>query len=170
MSVVAWFALLLFCEASFTEDSSAKFTTRKRCRMIEKGGETSMPSRSTLLDEMIAATPGWRGETVARLREIIHAADPEIAEDVKWRRPGNPLGSATFEHAGIVCIAVILKERVRLSFWSGARLPDPDGRFNAQLKGTSRAIDFYEGDHLGGESLIALIRAGVALNLAKKKS
>ena len=126
-------------------------------------------SRSELVDEMIARTPDWRGEIVARLREIIHAADPDIAEDVKWRRPANPIGSATFEHAGIVCIVVILKERVRLGFWSGASLPDPDGRFNAQLKGTSRAIDFREGEELGEASLTALVRAGVAHNLEKVK-
>lgn len=126
-----------------------------------------MPPRSELIDEMIALTPDWRGDTVARLREIIHTADPDITEDVKWRRPANPIGSATFEHSGIVCIVVILKERVRLSFWSGASLPDPTGRFNAQLKGTSRAIDFREGEELGDESLIALVRAGVGHNLAK---
>ena len=124
-----------------------------------------MPSRS----ELIAKTPDWRGEIVARLREIIHSADPGIVEDVKWRRPANPIGSATFEHAGIVCIVVILKERVRLGFWSGACLPDTEGRFNAQLKGTSRAIDFREGEELGEASLIALVRAGVEYNLAKAK-
>lgn len=135
--------------------------------MIASRSEALMPSHSALVDEMIAKTPDWRGETVARLREIVHSADPDIAEDVKWRRPANPIGSATFEHAGIVCIVVILKERVRLSFWSGASLPDPEGRFNAQLKGTSRAIDFREGDELGEQSLISLVRAGVEFNLAK---
>lgn len=129
-----------------------------------------MPSRSELIDEMIAKTPDWRGETVARLRDVIHAADPEILEDVKWRRPANPIGSAVFEHGGIVCIVVILKERVRLGFWSGSELPDPGGRFNAQLAGKSRAIDFREGEDLGDDSLVALIRAAVELNLAKTES
>jgi hypothetical protein len=83
-----------------------------------------MPSRSELIDEMIAKTPGWRGETLARLREVIHIADPDIVEDVKWRRPANPIGSAVFEHNGIVCVVAILKERVRLGLWDGASLPD----------------------------------------------
>ena len=109
-----------------------------------------MPSRSELIDEMIAKTPDWRGRKLAMLREIVHAADPDITEDVKWRRPANPIGSAVFEHDGIVCVGVILKERVRLSFMEGASLPDPQGLFNAQLNGKSRAIDFYEGDDPGG--------------------
>jgi hypothetical protein len=128
-----------------------------------------MPARSKLVDEMIAQTPDWRAETLARLREIIHSADPEIAEDVKWRRPSNPLGSASFEHEGIVCVAVLLKERVRLSFFSGASLPDPHGLFNAQLNGKSRAIDFRQGDDLHAQALTALIRAAVDLNLSKVK-
>jgi hypothetical protein len=129
-----------------------------------------MPSRSELIDEMIAKTPAWRGETLARLREVIHIADPDIVEDVKWRRPANPIGSAVFEHNGIVCVVVILKERVRLGLWDGASLPDPHGLYNAQLEGNkSRAIDFYEGDDLRQGALTDLIHAGVELNLAKVK-
>jgi len=127
-----------------------------------------MPPRSELIDEMIAKTPDWRGETLAKLREVVHVADPDIVEDVRWRRPANPIGSAVFEHDGIVCIGVILKERVRLGFWEGASLPDPDGLYNAQLEGNkSRAIDFREGDDLREDALVTLIRAGVELNLAK---
>jgi hypothetical protein len=129
-----------------------------------------MPSRSELIDDMLAQTPGWRGKTLARLREIIHAADPDIVEDVKWRRPANPIGSAVFEHNGIVCIGVILKERVRLGFWEGASLPDPQRLYNAQLAGgKSRAIDFHKGDDLREGALTALIRAAVEHNLAKVK-
>jgi hypothetical protein len=128
-----------------------------------------MPSRSELIDDMITKTPGWRGETLARLREVVHGADPEIVEEVKWRRPSNPIGSAVFEHNGIVCIGVILKERVRLGFAQGASLPDPHGLYNAQLQGKSRAIDFYEGDDLRESALTDLIRAGVQHNLANVK-
>ena len=129
-----------------------------------------MPSRSGLIDEMIAKTPDWRGETLARLREIIHVADPDIHEDVKWRRPANPIGTAVFEHSGIVCIGVILKERVRLGFWDGASLPDPHGLYNAQLKGNkSRAIDVHEDDDLDEDAIAGLVRAGVEFNLAKAK-
>ena len=129
-----------------------------------------MGTRSELVDAMIAKTPDWRGDTLARLREIIHAADPEIVEDVKWIRPANPIGSAAFEHNGIVLVGVILKERVRLGFWDGACLPDPQGLYNAQLEGNkSRAIDFREGDDLREDALADLIRAGVQHNLAKEK-
>lgn len=129
-----------------------------------------MPSRSELIDVMIAKTPDWRGETLARLRETIHSADPDIVEDVKWIRPANPIGSAVFEHDGIVCIGVILKERVRLSFWDGASLPDPQGLFNAQLdSGKSRAIDFHQDDDIQEGALTTLIRAGVEHKLSNVK-
>jgi hypothetical protein len=112
-----------------------------------------MPSRSELIDDMITKTPGWRGETLAKWREVIHAAAPDIVEEVKWRRPSNPMGSAVIERSGIVCIGVILKERVRLSFAEGASLPDPHGLYNAQLEGNkSRAIDFCEGDDLSARA------------------
>lgn len=129
-----------------------------------------MGSRSDLIDAMIDATPDWRGAMLSRLREVIHAADPDMAEDVKWRRPANPIGSAVFEHDGIVCVGVILKERVRLGFWDGASLPDPGGLFNAQLNGgRSRAIDFYQDDDLRESELAELLRAGVAFNAAKAR-
>ena len=119
---------------------------------------------------MIAKTPDWRGETLARLREVVYAADPDITEDVRWIRPANPTGSAVFEHGSIVCVGVILKGRVRLVFWEGASLPDPHGLYNAQLEGgKSRAIDFRRGDDLRESALSDLIRAAVQHNLAKAK-
>lgn len=126
-----------------------------------------MPTRSEGIDDMIAKTADWRGETLARLREIVHEADPGIVEEVKWRRPGNPMGSAVFEHGGIVCIGVILKERVRLGFNDGRSLPDPTGLFNAMLEGKSRALDVYRDDEIDEDALRAIVRAGVELNLAK---
>ena len=130
-----------------------------------------MPIRSELIDEMIARTSDWRGEALARLRDIIHIADPDIVEEVKWRRPANPMGSAVFEHSGIVCMVVILKERTRLVFACGTSLRDPQGLYNAQLEGNkSRAIDFYQGDDLKPSALIELIREGVAHNLAREKT
>ena len=125
--------------------------------------------RSAAVDELIANTPGWRGTTLARLREIILAADPELREDVKWRRPSNPLGVAVWERAANVCAAPVLKERVRLSFFAGASLPDPKRLFNAQLEGKSHGIDFYEGDRLDEPALKALVRAGVEHNLSRAK-
>ena len=126
--------------------------------------------RSAAVDDLIAQTPGWRGAAIARLRELIRAADPDIVENVKWRKPSNPQGVAVWEHNGIVCAAILLKGRVRLSFFAGASLPDPAHLFNAQLAGKSRAIDFYESDPLNEPALKALARAGVERNLSKAKS
>jgi hypothetical protein len=129
-----------------------------------------MPNPSELIDEMIAKTPDWRGTTLAELRRIIHDADPEIVEEVKWKRPSNPLGAPVFEHNGIVCVANILKERVRLTWNAGASLPDPQEVFNARLdSNTARAVDVYEGDTVDESALKDLIRAGVERNLAKAK-
>lgn len=128
-----------------------------------------MPSPSELMDDVIARTTDWRGETLAKLRRIIHDADPAITDEMKWKRPSNPTGTPTFEHNGIVCIAVVLKERVRLTFGAGSILPDPQHLFNAQLNGKSRAIDFYRGDKLDEAALKAMIRKAVEINLAKVK-
>ena len=129
-----------------------------------------MPSPSELIDEMIAATPDWRGATFAKLRKIVHAADPEMTEEVKWKRPSNPLGAPVFEHNGIVCTANILKERVRLSFPAGLSLPDPQGILSAVSEGNkTRIIDLHEGETVDAGALRDLIRAGVGRNLAKAK-
>jgi len=129
-----------------------------------------MTNPNNAVDELIAATPDWRNATLAELRGIILDSDPEIAEDVKWRRPSNPLGAPVWEHNGIVVVGNILKERVRLTFSAGASLPDPEGLFNSRLDSkTARAIDFYEGDAPNEAALRALIASGVEYNLAKKK-
>jgi len=129
-----------------------------------------MPNTNALIDDLIAQTPGWRGAALAKLRAIIHDADPEITEEVKWRRPSNPLGAPVWEHNGIVCVGNILKERVRLTFPAGPSLPDPQKLFNARLAGQSRAIDIYEGDTVDETALKALIRSGVEHNLARENS
>lgn len=129
-----------------------------------------MPDPTKLIDDLIAKTPDWRGATFAKVREIIRDADPEITEEVKWRRPSNPTGAPVWEHNGIVCFGLILKERVRLTLYAGASLPDPQKLFNAMLEGNkARAIDIYEGSKLNEPALKALIRSGVEYNLAKAK-
>jgi hypothetical protein len=129
-----------------------------------------MSDPAGLIDEMIAKTPDWRGAAFAGLRRIVHDADPDIVEEVKWRRPSNPMGAPVFEHAGIVCTGAFLKGRIRLTFASGANLQDPAGLFNAALEGNKmRAIDFHEGDEVDEAALKALVRAGVEYNLAKAK-
>ncbi len=127
-----------------------------------------MPEATDPIDDMIAKTPDWRGATLAQLRQAIREADPEMIEAVKWRRPSNPLGAPVWSHNGIVCVGNILKERVRLTFNAGARLPDPQKQFNTRLdSNTVRAIDVYEGDKINFIALKALIRSGVEHNLAK---
>jgi len=127
-----------------------------------------MSNPTKLIDDMIAKTPDWRGLTLAKLRKIIHGADPEITEEVKWRRPSNPMGAPVWDHNGIVCVGNILKGRVRLTFVAGASLADPHNLFNARLEGnTARAIDIYEDDKINVTALKALISSGVQRNLAK---
>ena len=121
------------------------------------------------VDQLIAKTPDWRGAMLAKLRKIVHDADPEIAEDVKWKRPSNPLGSAVWSHNGMVCVGIILKERVRLSFSAGSSLPDPKKLFNAQLLGKSRAIDVAQNEKVDERALTAIVKAAVAHNLAKAR-
>jgi hypothetical protein len=128
-----------------------------------------MPNPSELIDDLIVETPDWRGETFAKLRGIIHAADPQVTEEWKWvsaRRPGTPV----WEHNGIVCHINILKNKVKLTLFEGASLPDPQGIFNASLEGNrTRAIDIYQGDELNESALKALIHAGVEHRLAGAK-
>jgi hypothetical protein len=129
-----------------------------------------MPNPSEEIDELIANTPDWRGARFAELRRIIHEADPEITEEVKWKRPSNPMGAPVFGHNGTVCVANILKERVRLSFPAGLTLPDPKKILSAVSEGNkTRIIDLYEGDAVDENALKDLIRAAVERNLAKAK-
>jgi len=120
-----------------------------------------MPGKNREVDAIIDSTSDERGVILAKLREIIHAGDPDIVEVVKWRKPSSPLGAAVFEHDGIVCILIVLKGRVRISFVDGSSLPDPRKLFNAQLNGKSRAIDFPVGGKIDVAGVKALVRAGV---------
>lgn len=123
---------------------------------------------SELIDAKIAALGGWRGETLARLRAAIRAADPDVVEAVKWRKPSNPSGVPVWEHAGLICTGEIYKDKVKLTFGNGAALDDPSGLFNSSLDGnTRRAIDVREGEAVDEAALQALVRAAVAHNLSK---
>jgi hypothetical protein len=131
----------------------------------EAVGEDS-PSR--LIDAKIASLGDWRGETLARLRALIRQADPQVVEQVKWRKASNPTGVPVWEHEGIICTGETYKDKVKLTFAAGASLEDPSGLFNSSLEGgTRRAIDFHEGDAIDEEALKALIRAAVALNTSR---
>jgi hypothetical protein len=116
-------------------------------------------SPSELIDDRIAELDDWRGETLARVRSLVHEADPEVVEEWKWR------GVPVWEHAGIVCTGETYKKVVKLTFAKGASLDDPAGLFNSSLEGnTRRAIDIHEGEEIDEEALKELIRAAVALN------
>jgi hypothetical protein len=123
-------------------------------------------SPSQLVEARIAALGDWRGETLARVRALIKEADPDVVEDVKWRKPSNAmLGVPVWEHAGLICTGETYKDKVKLTFAKGASLKDPSGLFNASLEGnTRRAIDFHEGDKIDEKALKALVRSAVALN------
>ena len=125
-------------------------------------------SASALIDEKIKGLADWRGKTLAKVREIIHAADPEIVEEWKWVKPTNP-GTPVFSHGGIVCTGETYKNLVKMTFAKGAALKDPSGLFNSSLEGNvRRAIDIHEGDKINETALKDLIRAAVALNLKAK--
>lgn len=119
-----------------------------------------------LIDAKIAGLGDWRGDTLAKLRALIHAADPEVEETVKWQKPTNPAGVPVWEHAGILCTGETYKDKVKLTFAKGAALADPKALFNSSLDGnTRRAIDLFEGDSVDEAAFKALIRAAVAANL-----
>jgi len=120
-------------------------------------------SASDFIDAKINSLGDWRGKTLAKVRAIIHAADPDIVEEVKW------MGTPIFSHGGIVCTGETYKSVVKLTFAKGASLPDPSRLFNSSLDGNvRRAIDIHEGEKINEAALKALIRAAVALNLKGK--
>ena len=123
------------------------------------------------IDARITALGGWRGEALARVRALIKAADPDVVEEIKWRKPSNAMsGVPTWSHGGIICTGETYKDKVKLTFARGAALDDPSGLFNASLDGnTRRAIDIREGDQLDGKAFTALVREAVAANVAKAR-
>jgi hypothetical protein len=122
-----------------------------------------IPVSSAFIDEKIKELGDWRGKMLAKVRGIIHQADPEIVEEWKWR------GTPVFSHGGIVCTGETYKNVVKLTFAKGAALEDPSGLFNSSLDGNvRRAIDIHEGDQVDEAALRDLIRAAVALNLEGK--
>jgi hypothetical protein len=124
----------------------------------------AVESASALIDEKIKELGDWRGKTLAKVREIIHQADPEIVEEWKWR------GTPTWSHGGIVCTGETYKSVVKMTFAKGVALQDPAGLFNSSLDGNvRRAIDIHEGDKVDEAALKDLIRAAVALNLLNLK-
>ena len=122
------------------------------------------------IDAKIARLGDWRGAALARVRRLIREADPDVVEEVKWRKPSNPSGVPVWVHAGIICTGEVYKEKVKLTFAGGAALPDPARLFNSSLTGgTRRAIDIGEGAEPDAAAFKAIVEAAVALNLAHSK-
>src|SRR5271165_6822575 len=135
---------------------------------MKKSAPVESNSASAFIDERIKQLGDWRGTVLAKVRAIIHAADPEIVEERKWARATSP-GTPVFSHGGIVCTGETYKNVVKMTFAKGAALPDPAGLFNSSLEGNvRRAIDIHEGDKINEAALNDLIRAAVALNLEGK--
>lgn len=131
---------------------------------MKHGPADPASAASRAIDARIDALGDWRGQTLARIRAIIRAADPEVIEEVKWR------GTPVWSHDGIICTGETYKAAVKMTFARGAALDDPKRLFNASLDGNvRRAIDVHEGDRIDERALTALVRAAVALNTAKAK-
>jgi hypothetical protein len=127
-------------------------------------------SGSAEIDERIKELGDWRGKTLAKVRALIHEADPEVVEEFKWRKKTSP-GTPVWSHGGLICTGETYKNIVKLTFGRGAALKDPARLFNSSLQGNlRRAIDIGEGDKINEAALKNLIRAAVALNLKGKKT
>jgi len=122
------------------------------------------------IDARLAALGDWRGAVLARMRRLIHEADPEVIEQVQWRKPSNPSGVPTWSHAGLICTGEVYKDKVKLTFARGAALEDPKNLFNTGFAGgTRRAIDIKEGEEIDAAAFRALVGEAIAANLAHKK-
>ena len=124
---------------------------------------------SEAIDAKIGSLSDWRGRTLARVRGLIKAADPPVVEEIKWRKPSNPLGVPTWSHDGIICTGETYRDKVKLTFARGASLDDPSGLFNSSLEGgTRRAIDIFEGDEIDEAAFRLLVRSAAELNSSRQ--
>ena len=138
-----------------------KAATNMKAKNGTKEPEVDLPSK--LIDARIKELGDWRGEMLARIRALIHQADPEVVETWKW------MGTPVWEHDGIICTGETYRDYVKTTFAKGAALDDPSGLFNSSLEGsTRRAIDFRKGEKINDKALKALIRAAVALNTSRQ--
>jgi hypothetical protein len=126
-------------------------------------------SASQAIDAKIAALGDWRGAALAKVRRLILKTDPEVTEDVKWRKPSNPAGVPVWECGGIICTGETYADKVKLTFARGASIDDPSKLFNSSLEGgTRRAIDIREGDEIDEAAFKALVCRAIAVNVEKR--
>jgi hypothetical protein len=124
---------------------------------------TDSPSKT--IDKIIDELGGWRAEMLARVRDLIKQAEPDVVEEIKWRKPTNPLGVPVWSHEGIICTGETYQDKVKLTFAKGASLEDPNGLFNASLDAkVRRVIDLHQGDQIDAYAFKALVRAASELN------
>ena len=129
------------------------------------GSAAMTDSAEARITKAIAELGDWRGDTLSRIRDLIHEADPGVVEEVKWVKPSNPAGVPTWSHDGIICTGEVYKAKVKLTFMHGASLDDPANLFNSSLDaGTRRAIDIDEGTKLDARAFKALIKRAVKFN------
>jgi hypothetical protein len=131
---------------------------------MKKSGSTEDQPASELIDKRIAELGDWRGATLSRMRKLIKEADPEVVEELKWKKASSP-GVPVWSHQGLICTGESYKAMVKLTFAKGASLKDPAKLFNSSLDGkVRRAIDIHEGEEVDADAFKALIRAAVVLN------
>jgi hypothetical protein len=147
-------------------DIQRTFTGKKEVMMKAR----MKPAVNQEIDAILKASGVWRGRKLSQLRALIQKADPAVVEEVKWKKPSNPMGVPVWSHDGIICLGDTLKNAVRLTFPKGAQLKDPKELFNTRLDSkTVRAIDFHEGDTVDESALKALILEAVRLNTLKTR-
>jgi len=134
---------------------------------MTKPNSDDRASAEARITKTIAELEDWRGDTLSRIRELIHEADPDVVEEVKWVKASNPAGVPTWSHAGIICTAEVYNAKVKLTFANGAALEDPAGLFNSSLEGkTRRAIDIHDDQKINARAFKALVRDAIERNTA----
>src|SRR5438105_415339 len=145
-----------------------KTSRRTAVGVAKKNAAQGPESASESVDASVSKLGDWRGKTLSRLRALIKQADPEVVEELKWKKPSSPGGVPVWSHDGMICTGETYKSVVKMTFAKGAQLKDPAGLFNSSLEGnTRRAIDFHEGEEIDEEALRTLVRAAVTLNQSR---
>jgi hypothetical protein len=150
-------------KTAVSEGQLEEFIDQARTTSKASEDKSESESPSQLIDTRIEELPDWQGEVLSRIRGLIKEADPDVVEEVKWRKPTNPNGIPVWSHDGTICTGETYKNKVKLTFAKGASLEDPAGLFNASLNANvSRAIDIHEGDEIDEKAFKSLIRAAAA--------